>query len=265
MEFVKQIDGPVAVVGDLHGQIEKLRRVIEQLQHRSDYQERWLVFIGDLCDRGPDTRGVLDFMVKLFEAHPRTAIVSGNHELAMAGALGLTAAPQNNNWPHRWLDHYGSEQTFESYGVPFGELDALRETLPDSHRAFISNLPWGVDHPEYYFVHAGLDPLLGMATQKRILDAPDYSLRRPDWLCSKKWTFLSPPEDCSQIVVSGHAHVDQVTFARKRLLIDTTGGFTGSLSCVLLPEQEVLHSDPQAARQPVYADDTRIEDLIRHR
>jgi hypothetical protein len=49
--------------------------------------------------------------------------------------------------------------------------------------------------------------------------------------------------------------VPQVTFGKRRILIDTTGGEGGSLSCVLLPENKVLHSDPHlrpvAAAAPV--------------
>ena len=49
-----RIDGPVAVIGDVHGQVDKLRRIITKLAAVPGISERWIVFIGDLVDRGPD-------------------------------------------------------------------------------------------------------------------------------------------------------------------------------------------------------------------
>lgn len=247
MPWSQEISGPVAVIGDVHGQVEQLGRILEELQQLPDYQRRWIVFIGDLVDRGPDSKGAIDLLVELAVHHPKTTVVCGNHELAMAAALGLVETPDYSDWPSRWLNHYGSEPTFRSYGVDdFGNLEALREQLPAAHQEFLSDIPWCVEHPEYFFVHAGLDPHTPFVLQREILRHRDFTLNRPQWLCSKTFPFEEPPRDCVQVVVSGHVKVPQVTFGKKRLLVDTTGGDGGSLSCVLLPENQVIHSDPSA-------------------
>jgi len=246
MAFATSITGPVAVIGDVHGQVQQLSAVLEQLRSLPDYDRRWIVFIGDMVDRGPDPKGAIDLMVDVMVHHERTTVVSGNHELAMAAALGLVETPDYSDWSGRWMDHYGAQSTFASYGSEFGDLAGLRKQLPESHQDFLSNVPWCVDHPEYFFVHSGLDPNTNFEMQRQILMARDFTLNRPQWLCSKRITFEEPPSDCPKTVVSGHVQVPQVKFTRKRILCDTTGGAGGSLSCVLLPENKVISSNPEA-------------------
>ena len=202
--------------------------------------------VGDFVDRGPDTKTAIDMIIELMHKHPRTTAVMGNHEFAMAASLRLVETPEYSNWHERWLDHYGSETTFESYGAQFGELDDLSARLPDSHREFLAKVPWCVEHPEYFFVHAGLDPHMPFASQLPILRARDFSLNRPQWLCSKTLPFEELPLDCRKTVISGHVPVPVVQFAHQRILIDTTGGVEGDLSCVLLPELKVITSGTEA-------------------
>lgn len=238
----ERIQGPVAVIGDVHGHAERLLTVVDRLRQRPDYQQRWIVLIGDLVDRGPDTKGVLDIVCDLLLEHPRTTIVCGNHELAMAGALQLIPTPDYADWPSRWLADYGAESTFLSFGVEPGDFGGLRASLSDQHAELLSQLPWCVEHPEYLFVHAGLDPHTPFDMQLRILRQKDFTLNRPAWLCSKSVVSAPVPADCPLTVVSGHARVPEVTIGPKRLLIDTTGGFEGDLSCVLLPENHIITS-----------------------
>lgn len=246
MALETTITGPVAVIGDVHGQVEQLARILEQLRDLPDYDRRWIVFIGDLVDRGPDSKGAIELVLDLMLHHPRTTVVAGNHELAMAAALGLVETPEYSDWSGRWIDHYGSEATFRSYGLHAPDLAGLAAQLPRTHQELLAEAPWSVEHPEYFFVHAGLDPNSPFAMQREVLRARDFTLNRPPWLCSKRLPFEEPPRDCSQVVVSGHVKVPQVQFGRKRILVDTTGGEGGSLSCVLLPENKLIQSHPDA-------------------
>lgn len=240
--FETQIDGPVAVIGDVHGQVEKLDAILRKLAALPDSRRRWIVFIGDLVDRGPDPRGAIERVVQLYKEHGRVTAVSGNHELAMAGALRLVDVPSYSDWPERWLDHYGSQQTFASYGVEFGNLEGLRQALPAEHARSLAELPWCVEHPDYFFVHSGLDPNSSYQVQRSILKSRDFTLNRPTWLCSKTLPFAETPHDCPQTIVSGHIPVPEVQFLHRKILIDTTGGVEGDLSCVLLPEGRVVTS-----------------------
>lgn len=249
-EFKTRIDGPVSVIGDVHGQTDKLASILEKLKRRSDWKQRWIVFIGDLVDRGPDSKGTLDLVIDLIKYYGKITGVAGNHDFAMAASLGLLDTPGYSNWADRWMDHYNSEATFESYGVPLGDLNGLRDALPDSHTWLLRELPWSVEHSKYIFVHAGLDPHTPFDMQIKILRQKDFSLNRPVWLCEKSLANGKVPPDCPITVVSGHVQMPKVTFHKQQILCDTTGGRDGNLSCVLLPENQVISSGNSRATAP---------------
>lgn len=237
-----RINGPVAVIGDVHGQVDKLITVLDRIRSLPDFERRWLVFIGDLVDRGPDPKGALDLFHDLRLQHPRTTAIAGNHELAMAASLELVPTRDPVDWGKRWVAHYDAETTFESYGVAPGDLQGLANQLPESHRDFLTNVPWCVEHPHLLFVHAGIETNTPFELQMRILKEKDFSLNRPPWLCSKSLVSTPTPRDCPFTVVSGHVRVPHVQFGQKRVLLDTTGGYEGDLSCVLFPEKKVITS-----------------------
>ncbi len=237
-----KIHGPIAVIGDLHGQVDKLSAVLDRLRKLPDFQHRWVVFIGDFVDRGPDPKSVIEMILQLAHQHPRTTAVMGNHEFAMCSALGWLPGSEGSHWSQRWVDHYNSETTFESYGAAAGDLADLAAKVPAAHREFLVNMPWCVEHPQLLFVHAGLDPNMPFDLQLRILQQKDFSLNRPQWLCEKSFVSQDPPADCPFTLVSGHVKVDEAVIRPRRILVDTTGGESGDLSCVLMPERQVITS-----------------------
>lgn len=81
------------LVGDIHGQREKLECLWRRLEAScgAEFATAKVVFLGDYVDRGPDSKGVLDWLCSLAKKHPRQAHVflTGNHDFAMACFLGL--------------------------------------------------------------------------------------------------------------------------------------------------------------------------------
>ena len=63
-----RIDGPVVLIGDVHGQVDLLDRLMDRLARREDFRDRWVGFLGDLVDRGPDPRGAIDRVLELMAA-----------------------------------------------------------------------------------------------------------------------------------------------------------------------------------------------------
>lgn len=242
MHLATRIDGPVAVIGDLHGQMDLLSKLLDHLEAYPGFNARWLVFLGDLVDRGPNPAGALAQMVELLDYYKKVTCVAGNHDFAMGCALGIIPSPSFTNWNQRWVDHYDSETTFASYGVHPGDIPTLAHVLPPLHAELLASLPWCVEHPDYLFVHAGLDPLNTYATQVAILKKKDPTIARPIWLCSQEVCEQSVPSDCTKTIVSGHVRYPEVQFRDRKILCDTTGGREGELSCVLLPENLVITS-----------------------
>jgi serine/threonine protein phosphatase 1 len=251
------------VIGDLHAQYRKLVDLWAVLERRlPDLPARTVVFLGDYLDRGPRARETLDWLVELRRSRPGTLFLCGNHDIALAAFLGLVEsdpeanaqwsrahrAPQElwsgpgceNIHPEgrRWPGIYESEPTFASYGVPHGDRTGLLAALPPDHQAFFLDLPWVVEHPEYLFVHSGFVPDVPLAEQLRFLHARQLTVPRVLQLHARK---LQPnPPDVDRVVVSGHFHHPRVRIEPGRIVVDTTGGRTGCLAAVALPERRVV-------------------------
>mmetsp|Transcript_31641 Transcript_31641/g.50524 ORF Transcript_31641/g.50524 Transcript_31641/m.50524 type:complete len:277 (+) Transcript_31641:2277-3107(+) len=90
-----RIRGPLCFVGDIHGNLDRLKNVWGKLPAAfgSDkaFEKGTVVFLGDYCDKGPDTKGVIDFLVGLKEQLPlqNHYFLSGNHDFALSSFLGI--------------------------------------------------------------------------------------------------------------------------------------------------------------------------------
>jgi len=76
-------DGPVDIIGDVHGEIEVMESLLAHLGYDQDgvsAEGRRLVFLGDLMDRGPDSPAVIDKVMRLV-SEGNAHCLMGNHEL----------------------------------------------------------------------------------------------------------------------------------------------------------------------------------------
>ncbi len=127
------------VIGDVHGCSKALRTIIEKI---SPNHEDQLIFLGDLIDRGPDSRGVIDLMLKLSRS-TRVVCLRGNHEVMLLGVL-LGGCD-----PTIWLQS-GGAATVASYG---GSL----ERIPPAHLAFFRSMRAHYETETEAFIHAGYE------------------------------------------------------------------------------------------------------------
>ncbi|KAL2323124.1 hypothetical protein Fmac_027503 [Flemingia macrophylla] len=106
----------VICVGDIHGFATKLQRLWTNLESsidRSQFETATVIFLGDYCDRGPDTRAVIDFLVALPSRYPRQSHVflCGNHDLAFAAFLRLLPPPSDGSaFSEGWKEYEASEK-----------------------------------------------------------------------------------------------------------------------------------------------------------
>ncbi|QCE05937.1 uncharacterized protein LOC114190621 [Vigna unguiculata] len=106
----------VICVGDIHGFITKLNNLWSNLERsieRSEFETATVIFLGDYCDRGPDTRLVIDFLVALPSRYPRQkhVFLSGNHDLAFAAFLHLLPPPPDGSpFSDGWKEYSASEE-----------------------------------------------------------------------------------------------------------------------------------------------------------
>jgi len=160
----------VVCIGDVHGNLAELEALWASLRDylggEAALRQTAVVFLGDYCDRGPNTRGVLDWLVRLKSERSGDDVapahfLMGNHDFGFAAFLGClpiggppptadwlesTKDPRFTEgfWPHpvesgmhyqgrRWgaLRTYNAGATFKSYGVQpdFRMPPRMREEL----------------------------------------------------------------------------------------------------------------------------------------
>ncbi len=138
------LPGPLDIVGDVHGEFEALQALLRQLGYHTDGShpdQRHLIFVGDLCDRGPDSPGVVRYVAALVAAG-RAQCVLGNHELNL---LRGSTKPANG-----WFfanDHDRAVGKFLECQQPTA---AERESFV----AFFASLPVALERADLRVVHA---------------------------------------------------------------------------------------------------------------
>ncbi len=225
-------DGPCAVIGDIHGRADLLERLLARLPAGAT-----IVVAGDLCDRGPDTRRVLDLLVS---RGARGAL--GNHE----------------EWLIRWargrgfLDEaraLGATATLSSYGVTArdaSEVSAQCRAVPRAHLAFLEGLAHAVDlrvgGAAFWVIHAGIPTTVDLTragSMERVV--PFLVGNRPGALL---WGHTAP-EDTLPVdrpVIMGHMCLREPADLGHVIAIDTACGTwpDGRLTAVLLPERRFV-------------------------
>lgn len=123
-----------AFIGDIHGHLEELDEVVEYTLSRTQR----LVFLGDYINRGPNSREVVDYLIRLRRREDLDCIfLRGNHDEVFLDALSGKSIDR--------LLRMGGAATVASYvHAPSGDVALqLRQSVPDSHVQFFRDLkPW---------------------------------------------------------------------------------------------------------------------------
>lgn len=137
---------PLDIIGDIHGEIDALHQLLDHLdQSNTAEPARKLVFIGDLCDRGPNSVAVIQ-LVRDLVSEGRAYAILGNHEINLL----MNDAKDGSGW---FFDE--RSQSDQAYYAPF-----MRAT-PEEHteiRTFFSQCPLALQSPSLRIVHAAWDP-----------------------------------------------------------------------------------------------------------
>jgi serine/threonine protein phosphatase 1 len=219
-------------IGDVHGELAKLTELTRAI--REDAVRRKVahkvVFLGDLVDRGPDSRGVVERVIAMCESGEAVA-VKGNHEELM-----LHAYDQRESVGIFWWAENGGDETILSYVRSNGYKDDFREAIDRPHIAWLRNLPVTIfdEARKLVFVHGGIDP----HTYPLCSDELRMWTRSPKFLRSERWPDRDEIRDI--LVVHGHTPTDdfEPDVQRRRINVDTGACFGGPLTAVVLAPGE---------------------------
>lgn len=135
-------DRPIVVIADVHGYGKTLLKLIEQLP-----VDALLVFVGDLIDRGPNSRLVVETVM-----NNNYLCVKGNHEDMMVEVVRDYQTTRKMNYYGMWFQGYvGGWETIENYrfhekdeeGRSLFELDVFQE-----HAYWMNQLPIYIEFPD---------------------------------------------------------------------------------------------------------------------
>lgn len=234
--------GPVYAIGDIHGCRAELATLLDRIRRDA---AAWgtpplIIALGDIVDRGPDTAGTIDLILRQQDG---LCAVLGNHDAMM---LDFLREPHRNS---AWLDTGGFE-TLLSYGLSItradlGAMSARRAIqtiaahVPEQHVTWLSSLPHGllvrVDGQAYALSHAGYDP-----TQSPDRQSIDTLLWGRDGRTG-----------CADLhLVQGHVIVPTPVIEAYRARLDTGAWTTGRLSCLRLAAGQAPTTITVAAPEP---------------
>lgn len=213
-------------IGDIHGRLDLLDRLlglIEADDAGRGSAETQLIFLGDLVDRGPHSKGVVERVMQLAASSGNVRCIAGNHEEIISRTWG------GDKRSAGLLNKVGGRETLLSYGVPAAQYDAadLHELvrlahahIPREHIAFFkSNHDW-IEAGDYLFVHAGIRPGYAIAEQ----DISDLRWIRRE--------FTDHEGDLGHVVIHGHTITEEVEERANRIGIDTGAFATGKLTAI---------------------------------
>ena len=210
----------IFAIGDIHGCLAKLERLVAIIDF--DKGRDILLFIGDYIDRGPDSRGVVDYVLDLREKVRNVICLRGNHEQMLLNYLC-------HGRDRDLFLFNGGRATLSSYGFR-DATDRKKIVLPDDHMEFFQSLlPW-YETDDYIFVHAGLRPGIPLDKQS------------PEDLMWIRYEFIDSSHDFGRVVVFGHTHMAEPLMEANKIGIDTGAVYGGSLTCVALPEKEIYQA-----------------------
>lgn len=211
------MDSAIYAVGDIHGCLDNLERLLEEVQ--PDLNRDRLLFIGDYIDRGPNSKGVVDYVIRLQRLYPPENIIclKGNHE---AMFLDFLQGKEVN----LFLLNGGLNTIQDYWGDDWTEQREL--ALPPDHAQFYRELLLYDETPDYIFVHGGLRPGVPLEEQQE------------EDLLWIRGEFVVSMDDYGRRVVFGHTPFKQPLVMPNKIGIDTGCVYGNFLTCLKLPQEE---------------------------
>lgn len=131
------------VISDIHGGSQTFKALISRICPKHDDR---VYLLGDYIDRGADSCGVLELIIRMQEAGCDIRPVRGNHD----DMLLRNVTGQHDDYSAYWMKGWGPE-TLKSFGI------ATVGELPIRYLNFLENLPYVRLEHDFVFVHAALD------------------------------------------------------------------------------------------------------------
>lgn len=250
-------------IGDIHGDLEKLQALLGRIGPIDGHDK--IVFMGDYLDRGPDSKGVIEFIRKeLPRTGAKIVVLRGNHEDAWLRVVsdgwdGFVLPPGNGCLA--CLRSFNGDRHPELHDQPKSEFEWEQllsgSFFPDDVVQWMQGLPFFYEDEDAIYVHAGVPRVNGKFQHPSEVENPAVLLwtrtmdffkeyRGKTTIVGHTVTSLLPPE----LSLYAPQNPDNLWAGEQVIAIDTGCGKGGFLTAIELPELFVWESrDPQRHRQ----------------
>ena len=218
----------IYAIGDVHGRLDLLEALHERIAEEidADRPDDWrIIHLGDYCDRGPDSRGVLDFLVEATARDPRmlALVRQPRHRvprLSGRARPALAVCALRRRADQRFLRRRCSmlravKSVMESHA-------ALVAAVPQSHVDFMRSRGFSLSFGDFFFCHAGIRPQVALDRQV------------PEDLIWIRRDFLDYEELHPKIIVHGHTISPAAELMPNRVNVDTGAYASGELTAFVV-------------------------------
>ena len=244
--LLKKVNFMNWIFSDPHACYDKLDNLLSKIKEKD--KDAKIHCGGDLCDRGTNTKGVIQRVID-----EGILCVRGNHDVCFDAVINNKMLVMNREVVSpiqtlQWFANYGMDDAFISYGlsrnfvgncINNGELEPLRNAIPDSHKKFLTNLPLYMEMEDFFIIHAYLP----------INKSPNYSTYNEEQAIWGRFTKdeIKEPKDWTKKGYFGHTPTwnygnNGIVFGDKIALIDTGASMGGVLTAICHETQEVITS-----------------------
>jgi protein phosphatase len=241
----KHEHGPFDIIGDVHGCCDELETLLQtlgyQLKEHTYYhpEDRKVVFLGDLVDRGDRILDTLNLVQKMVAAGSALC-VPGNHDYKLLRKL----KGQNVKVNH------GLDKTLK-------ELESLDESEVRSLQSFLDSLVshYVLDQGRLVVAHAGMKQAYqgrGSAKVREFALYGETTGEIDEFGLPVRYNWASDYRG-DAIVVYGHTPVPNPVWLNGTIDIDTGCVFGGNLTALRYPEKELV----SVPAQKVYCEPIR--------
>lgn len=236
-----ELHGPFDIIGDVHGCYEELIELLQKLGYiieetaddgtnyglKVSYPEnRTVIFLGDLIDRGPASPAVLKLVMSMVRSG--TALcVPGNHDMKLHKKLTGKAVQEK----------HGLAETLRQLE---GEPDAFKNDVKEFLYGLVSH--YVLDSGKLVVAHAGLKEEMqgrGSGAVRSFCLYGETTGETDEFGLPVRYNWAAEYRGRAKVVY-GHTPVPSAQWLNNTIDIDTGCVFGGSLTALRYPEEELV-------------------------
>ncbi|PEM24542.1 metallophosphoesterase [Bacillus wiedmannii] len=150
-------NGRVIIISDIHGELDLFKELLHKVHFKD---EDYLIINGDLCEKGRNSIGVVNYVMDLVVSKPNVYVIEGNCEVVVEALVNENPALINylctrkNTIFNEWLAELSVTVNEES---DICEVKNILMGHFSKEIKWLTELPTAIETEDYIFVHAGLD------------------------------------------------------------------------------------------------------------